>query len=90
MLKLLLEKKVVKYIHKLPPKHQKQVAKKIQELLEDPISNDSKILKKYKLWRADIGEYRIVYTFDKSVLHVIIVGKRNDSAVYKLLKRALG
>ncbi|AAY61453.1 putative cytotoxic translational repressor of toxin-antitoxin (TA) system RelE [Rickettsia felis str. Pedreira] len=33
-----------------------------------------------------IGEYRIIYRFNETTIYVILVGKRNDSEVYKLLK----
>ena len=33
-----------------------------------------------------IGEYIIIYRFNETTIYVILVGKRNDSEVYKLLK----
>jgi mRNA-degrading endonuclease RelE of RelBE toxin-antitoxin system len=37
--------------------------------------------------RNDVGEYRIVYDVQGDTLRVLVVGKRNDDAVYKALKR---
>ncbi|MCC8418962.1 MAG: hypothetical protein LN590_05345 [Rickettsia endosymbiont of Glossina mortisans submortisans] len=33
-----------------------------------------------------MGEYRIIYRFNETTIYVILVGKRNNSEVYKLLK----
>ncbi|MGI4752210.1 MAG: type II toxin-antitoxin system RelE family toxin [Janthinobacterium lividum] len=56
-------------------------------LMENPTTNDSKLLVGYPHFhRCDIGEYRIIYNFNESTIYVILVGKRNDSEVYKLLK----
>ena len=37
--------------------------------------------------RADVGEYRIIYTVENDTLNVFVIGKRNDAEVYKKLKR---
>ena len=34
-------------------------------------------------FRADAGEFRIVYRFDKETLFVDAIGKRNDGEVYR-------
>ena len=43
----------------------------------------------YEYRRADVGEYRIVYRFDRDFIYVALIGKRNDSDIYKRLKRKL-
>lgn len=48
-------------IEKLPPKHFRQLVKKIFSLCEDPYPPDSKGLKGYTYQRVDAGEYRIIY-----------------------------
>jgi mRNA interferase RelE/StbE len=36
---------------------------------------------------VDSGEYRIVYDVTEDAVRIIIVGKRNDDEVYRLLDR---
>ncbi|MBU1398186.1 MAG: type II toxin-antitoxin system RelE/ParE family toxin [Proteobacteria bacterium] len=87
MLKLDLTKKAMAFLDKLPPKQFKQVSTKIFSLMANPQPNDSKELKGYHYRRTDVGEYRIIYRVEENVLKVALVGKRNDSAVYKELAR---
>ena len=58
--------------------------------MANPEPHDSKELKGYPYRRADIGEYRIVYRVEGDVLKITVVGKRNDSDVYKKLARPQG
>ncbi|MBT3487690.1 MAG: type II toxin-antitoxin system RelE/ParE family toxin [Desulfobacula sp.] len=87
MLKLDLTKKARAFLDKLPPKQFKQVAKKIFSLMADPEPHDSKELKGYPYRGTDIGEYRIIYRLEENVLKIVLVGKRNDSEVYKKMTR---
>ena len=87
MLKLDLSKKTLTFLDKLPPKQFKQVSNKIFSLIKNPKPHDSKELKGQPYRGTDIGEYRIIYSVEKDVLKIALVGKRNDSAVYKKLTR---
>lgn len=89
MLKLRLSKDADGFITTRQPKHQRQIAAKIQNLRSDPTPTDSKAMKgsRRKFRRADIGEYRIIYRVEADTLHVAIVGKRNDDEVYRRLDR---
>jgi len=87
MLRLDLTKKALAFLDKLPPKQFKQVSKKIFSLMVNPKPHDSKELKGQPYRRTDIGEYRIIYRVVENVLKIALVGKRNDSAVYKKLAR---
>jgi mRNA interferase RelE/StbE len=87
MLRLDLTKKTLALLDTLPPKQFKQVSKKILSLMANPKSHDSKELKGQPYRRTDIGEYRIIYRVEEDVLKIALVGKRNDSAVYKKLAR---
>jgi mRNA interferase RelE/StbE len=87
-----LEKKVIKFIKNLPPKHQLQVKKYILSFQETPIPHDSKKLKGYEPYRrGDCGEYRIIYRIDEETqtVYIILVGKRNGGEVYKFLNNIL-
>ncbi len=57
--------------------------------MANPEPQDSKTLIGYDYRTADIGEYRIVYRFDRDFVYVALIGKRNDSDIYKRLKRKL-
>ena len=88
MLKIEITKRVGKFLAKLPSKHGRQLATKIQELRQNPEPHDSQILKGQAPYRrADVGEYRIIYFVQGDTLKVDLVGKRNDDDVYKQLKR---
>lgn len=87
-----LKPKAKKFIQKLPPKHQLQIKKRILSLQENPLPHDSKKLIGYESYiRVDSGEYRIIYRYDfvKQLVTVVLVGKRNDDAIYRIAKRVL-
>ena len=87
MLRLDLTKKTIAFLDKLPPKQFKQISKKIFSLMANPKPHDSKGLKGNPYRRTDIGEYRIIYRIEKDLLKIALVGKRNDSAVYRQLAK---
>lgn len=86
-MKLLLSKAVRDFLETLTPKQFHQVVTTIFRL---PYPHDSKQLKRYPYHRVDIGEYRAVYEVEGDELHILLVGKRNDDEVYRLLKRMKG
>jgi len=85
MLTLLISHDAQKFLDILPPKQFRQVVRKVFALLDDPEPADSKPLKGFPFWRADVGEYRIIYDVQDGVLRLILVGKRNDDEVYRRL-----
>lgn len=87
MLILKLERNADKFLTHVHPKHGKQIAQKIQLLRINPKPQDSRQLRGFPYLRADIGEYRIIYDFTENTLRILLIGKRNDDEVYKLLKR---
>ncbi len=88
MLKINLSVRAHKFLQKLPAKHERQIVTKISLLAQEPLPPDSKLLVGHApLRRADMGEYRIIYYAEHLVLYVVLVGKRNDSDVYKRLNR---
>lgn len=86
MLKLDITNQAVKFFPSLPAKQYRQVFNKILSLMEDPEPPDSSPLMGYPYRRADIGEYRIIYSIEESCLKVALVGKRNDDEIYRRLK----
>ncbi|MGC9207894.1 type II toxin-antitoxin system RelE family toxin [Acidithiobacillus sp.] len=83
MRRLELTRDALKFLDGLPPKQFKQVAASMLDLLRNPEPHDSRPLKGHSYRRVDIGEYRIVYDLPEDVVRVLLIGKRNDDAVYK-------
>jgi mRNA interferase RelE/StbE len=64
------------------------VFNKILDLGRNPRPADSEQLKGHQdFFRTDIGEYRIVYRIEGDSIKIAVVGKRNDSEVYKKVGR---
>ena len=87
MLELLLSKHSQKFLTDIHPRHAKQIKSKLLELKNDPHPQDSKQLVGYDYFRADIGEFRIIYKVEDDKLYITLIGKRNDDEVYKKFKR---
>jgi mRNA interferase RelE/StbE len=77
-----------KYLTDLPIKHYRQITLKLLDLANTPFPHDSLKMKGYESrYRIDSGEYRVVYEVEGKLVRVVIVGKRNDSDVYKKADR---
>lgn len=88
MLDIKFSKDSVKFISRLSPKQQQQIALKIIDLRKNNgLLHDSRPLKGSAFYKTDIGEYRIIHEIDNSILHIILIGKRNDDEVYKKFNR---
>ena len=89
MLRIDLHRPAARFLDRLPPKHRRQVSGKVLQLAADPDPSDAKPLKgfDYPYQRATAGEYRIVYGVEEGILHVFVIGKRNDDEVYRQLRR---
>jgi mRNA interferase RelE/StbE len=87
MLKIDLSKDSEKFLTRLPPKHGRQIARKLEQMLENPHPHDAEQMKGYPFLRVDIGEYRIIYEIRPNILSIVLIGKRNDDEVYRKLKR---
>jgi mRNA interferase RelE/StbE len=80
-----------RFLDGLPPKHAQQIALKIAALRANPQPHDAQFLKgkHAALRRVKSGEYRIVYDATPDTLTIVLVGKRNDDEVYKILNRKM-
>jgi len=77
-----------KFVRQLDPKQFRQVMNKILDLLSEPRPHDSIEMKsRAGYYRTDIGEFRVIYKFDKENLGCVEVGRRNDGDVYSVFER---
>ena len=84
MLKINLSNQAKKLFTRLTPKHQLQLAKKIQNRQGNPRPSESRSLEGFKgCFRFEIDEYRVIYRADigGDALLVNILGKRNDERI---------
>ena len=86
-----MTKQAMTFLKGLDAKQYKQVVGSIFALLKNVLPHDSSALRGAKNGerRIDIGEYRIIYTYDKELVSIIIIGKRNDDDVYKKWNQSL-
>jgi len=83
-----LSKSAKDFLGDLQAKQFKQVAVKIHDLTRNPYPQDTKHLSGYPGYRrVDAGEFRMCYTVVGEVIRVVVIGNRNDDAVYKELQR---
>lgn len=87
MKKLALNTGVLKDLPQLPPKQYRQVVGAILDLLNDSRPHYAKPLSGSPYLRLAVGEYRVIYREDEETVQVVLVGKRNDSEVYRALQR---
>ena len=84
-----LSKQAATFLHELPARQAKQIARKLKLLAADPSSLPSEGLRGYApMRRLKSGEFRIVFVFEDDVVQVRLIGKRNDDEIYKALERA--
>jgi len=70
-------------IKTLQPKQYRQVVSTILALRENPAIIDSKQLSEDAgYYRIDIGEYRIIYRFEKDTVYIAVIGKINDDEIF--------
>ena len=86
MLMIDITKAAFDFLMEMQVKPFRQVMLNILQLTKNPQPQDAKKLVGYEFFRIDIGEYRVIYQMDESVLKIILVGKRNDDDVYRRLK----
>ncbi len=78
------------FLRKLEPKQHRQVSNKIFDLMDEPRPHDSKDIKGAPgHFRADVGEFRICYRFDDTMVWVVEIGRRNDDDVYGNFERRI-
>lgn len=83
--------RVEKFVKDLQPKHTRQIFLKVLELAGNSSPQNSLKLQgtKEPRYRVDSGEYRIIYRVNDDRLEILIIGKRNDDAVYRDAERII-
>ncbi len=90
MLRFRLHRQAATFLAGLPGKHARQIADRIEVIRRDPADTYGAELKGYAPFRRiKAGEYGIIYKVEGEELFVALIGKRNDDAIYKLIRRFL-
>jgi mRNA interferase RelE/StbE len=88
MLAINLSKDSERFLSRLPAKQQRQIARRLLALQEQPSAPDTKQLQGFPEYRrVDTGEYRIIYRVAPPLLFIALIGKRNDDEVYRRFTR---
>jgi mRNA interferase RelE/StbE len=85
--KLAVNSTVLKELAELPPKQYRQVVGAILDLMNDSRPHYAKPLAGSPYLRLAVGEFRVIYRDGEETVHVVLVGKRNDGDVYRMLQR---
>jgi len=63
-----------------------KILEALESLLSNPLPHSSKKLVGYKdLYRVRIEKYRVVYSFDAKIVHVLLIKKRDE--IYSEIKK---
>ena len=89
MMKIILSKSSEAFLNRLPEKHLQQILMRMEDLAKNPLPLDQVALKGNlrNYGRISSGEYRIIFMIEDNNLKIVLVGKRNDAEIYKILKR---
>ena len=75
-------KKAIKFINSLSMQDKQRIKKAIQNLIVNPSICDIKPLQGYKdIYRLRVGNYRIIYTKDNTILFIADINSRGN--IYK-------
>jgi mRNA interferase RelE/StbE len=87
MLRTDLTNDAIRFLKKRDAKQFIQIFTAISQLCGDQRPADSIAMRNGKHFRKDVGEFRIIYSFDKEILYVAVIGNRNDGAAYQEFDR---
>jgi len=68
----------IKDLKKLEASISNRIYKKVDELIENPLSKDIKKLKGMNAFRLRVGDYRIIFEIEKDIICVLKVGHRKN------------
>lgn len=76
--KIVYEKEALRELDKLEPSISRRIIKKIDEMSENPSLCDIKKLKASEDYRLRVGNYRIIFVFNKDIITILKVGHRKN------------
>lgn len=82
-----LSNDAIRFLKKRDAKQFMQIFQAISSLCDNPRPADSISMGDNTYFRKDVGEFRVVYKFDKRYLYITVIGLRNDSAAYSEFER---
>lgn len=83
-----LSNKAEKFLDDLQPKQFKQVVARVLDLGHDPRPADMRHMHGHPgYFRITVGEYRVIYRMHEGIVHIVVVGSRNDGDVYREFDR---
>jgi mRNA interferase RelE/StbE len=65
-------------LEKLESSISRRILKKVEELSENPFSRDIKRLKGSNDFRLRVGDYRIIFSIENSLIQILKVGHRKN------------
>jgi mRNA interferase RelE/StbE len=87
MLRADLSNDAIRFLKKRDSKQFMQIFQAVTSLCAETRPTDSIAMGNGKHFRKDVGEFRVIYKFDKEFLYVTVIGNRNDSAAYQEFDR---
>lgn len=72
------EKEALRELDKLEVSIARRIIKKIEEMSENPSSCDIKKLKSRDDFRLRIGDYRVIFIFEKEIIKILKIGHRQQ------------
>ncbi len=75
------EKRALKELEKLEPVISRKIVVKINEIVDNISSSDIKKVKGSDYYRLRVGDYRILFIFEDSLIKILKVGHRKN--IYK-------
>ena len=84
-MKVIISPRAEKNLKRLSKIDQIAIVKKIRELKDRQIIQEEKLKGFPNIFRARVGDFRIVFRHDSSEIYIILIGHRKD--IYDLLKR---
>ena len=76
-MKILIEKKALKTLSKIPNPDAKNISNKIKNLSKNPLPPRHKKLKGTNLFRIRCGNYRVLYTLEKdqNIIKIAVISR---------------
>ncbi|MBS3075659.1 type II toxin-antitoxin system RelE/ParE family toxin [Candidatus Pacearchaeota archaeon] len=65
-------------VEKLENSIARRIVKKVDELTENPFSKDIKKLKGCNDFRLRVGDYRIIFSIENTIIQILKVGHRRN------------